>query len=392
MIAFSSPQALFLRVAAIVLLSAGTLAAQATPDVLVLANGDTLHGKFVKSIGGTVTFHNDILGDLNVPWSKIKELHSSQKFAIIPKDVQLQGKNKASSVPTGSVDVENNAITVTGANAPAPIPTANAAFIVDQPTVDKLLHHNPGFFQAWNGAATLGGTIVNSSTRQYTYTAGVGLVRTVPSVSWLNPRNRTSFNFVASYGEITEPAYTDNTTTPPTTVPVNTIKSGIIHFDGEHDEYVSPRLYLLGQFALDHNYSLDLHLQQIYGGGLGVTAVKTPKQELDFKATLQYERQDFSHGTDYNLIGSTFAGAYQLHTKFFNYTQGVNYIPAWNDTSAWSFNEVNQVTFPAYKNLSFSIGTLDTYLNNPPVTLPPTVNNSFQFTFGLTYAIKSKYY
>ena len=395
MLAFASRKALFLSFAATALFSAGTLAAQtaapSNPDVLVLANGDTIHGKLVKSLGGTVTFHSDILGDINITWDKIKELHSSQQFAIIPKGVELQGKKKASQVPTGSVDVVNNTLTVTGSNAPAPIPTANATYIVDQPTVDKLLHHGPGFFQAWNGAATAGATIISSSTKQFTYTAGIGLVRAVPVVPWLSPRNRTAFNLAASYGEIKQPAYTDTTTTPPTVVAVNTIKSGIIHFDGERDEYVSPRLFVLGQFALDHNYSLDLHLQQIYGGGLGYTVVKTPKQELDLKGTVQYERQDFTGQPEINLVGSTFAAAYQYKSKYFTYTQAVNFIPAWNQTSDWSFYETNQVAFPAYKNLSFSIGTLDTYLNNPPVTLPPTVNNSFQFTFGLTYAIKSKY-
>ena len=43
------------------------------------------------------------------------------------------------------------------------------------------------------------------------------------------------------------------------------------------------------------------------------------------------------------------------------------------------------------KALSFSVGTLDSYLNDPPASLPPTKRNSFQFTMGLTYAIKSKY-
>ena len=58
----------------------------------------------------------------------------------------------------------------------------------------------------------------------------------------------------------------------------------------------------------------------------------------------------------------------------------------------YSANETNTVAFPAYKNLSFSVGTLDSYLNDPPLTTsPPTKPNSFQVTLGLTYAIKSKY-
>ena len=395
--AFSNQKITFVRLATMALLSAGALSAQSKPapppppaDVLVLANGDTLHGKLVKEIGGSVTFHSDMVGDVTVGWDKIKELHSSQQFAIIPKGVQLQGRKKAASVPTGTVEVADKSLTITGPNAPPPMPVANAAFIVDKPTVDKLLGREPGFFQGWNGSATAGATIISASTRQYTYTIGAGLVRAVPNVPWLATRNRTIANFSASYGEITQPAYT-NPGPPPTVVPASTLKSGIIHFDGERDEYFSPRLFVLGQLAYDHNYSQDLHLQQIYGGGLGVTLVKSPKQELDLKATVQYEKQDFTNAAGYNLIGSTFAANYRLQTRFLTYTQAVNYIPAWNQTNAWSFSETNQAVFPAYKNLGFSIGTLDTYLNNPPVSLPPTLSNSFQFTFGLTYAIKSKY-
>jgi Protein of unknown function, DUF481 len=332
-----------------------------------------------------------MLGDVTVGWDKIKELHSSQQFAVIPKGVELQGKKKAASVPTGTVSVEDKSLTVTGANAPPPMPVGDAAYIVDKPTVDKLLYHHPSFLQGWNGGVTAGATIIHASTQAYTFTAGASLIRAVPNVPWLNTRNRTTLNFAASYGKISQDAYTDPGP-PPTVVPPTVLKSGIIHFDGEQDRYVSPRFFFLGAMALDHNYSLALHLQQIYGGGIGYTVLKSPKQELDLKGTLQYQRQDFTPAPQLDLIGSTFALSYQLKTKFFTFTQGANYIPAWNDTSAWSFNEVNNVAFPAYKNFSFSLGTLNTYLNNPPTTLPPTLNNSFQFTFGLTYAIKSKYY
>jgi hypothetical protein len=65
--------------------------------------------------------------------------------------------------------------------------------------------------------------------------------------------------------------------------------------------------------------------------------------------------------------------------------------PAYNEPSAFSVNETNTLVFPAYKNFSFSLGTLDSYLNNAPAALPPTRANSFQFMMGLTYAIKSKY-
>ena len=54
-------------------------------------------------------------------------------------------------------------------------------------------------------------------------------------------------------------------------------------------------------------------------------------------------------------------------------------------------DETDTFAFPAYKNFGLSLGTMDSYLNDPPSTEPPTKRNSFQFTMGLTYAFKSKY-
>jgi len=362
------------------------------PDVLVLSNGDTLHGKLVSAMQGKVTFHSDSLGDISLGWDKIKELHSSQKFAVLDKNVKLSGRKSAAQIPIGPLEVADQAVTVhpDSSPAPAPIPVKNVQMITDEATLNKDVFRTPGFFSAWNGAATAGGSVVTATQNQYTFTGGIGLVRLVPTVSWLDPRNRTSADFTASYGKITQPAYLSGDVLVPAVV----TKSAIFHADAERDQYFSPRFFALGQTAFDHNYGQDLQLQQIYGGGFGWTAMKTPKQEVDLKGTIQYERQQFITGTSSsnpNLVGSTFAATYVLHLKLLAYTQGIAYIPAYNDMRAYSANETNTLSFPAYKRLSFSLGTMDSYLNDPPTSLPPTKRNSFQFTMGLTYAIKSKY-
>ena len=357
-------------------------APDASSDVLVLSNGDTLHGKLVKVDGGKLTFHSEALGDVDVSWDHIKEVHSTDQFGVLQKGVKLSHKKEAiTQIPTGSVDVADQAITLHAANAaPAPIPVANAAYVVDTATLQKQFHE-PSFFTGWNGAATAGATLVQATQNQYTVSGALSLVRMVPTVNWLDPRNRTIFDFLGSYGKITEPG-------------VPTTKSAIYHIDGERDQYFSPRVYALVQTAFDHNFAQNLQLQQIYGGGLGWTIFSTPRHEGDVKGTVQYERQQFitgTSGTTLDLIGSTFAFNYILHTKPFTYTQGLAYIPAYNEPRAYSANETNTVAFTAYKNFGFSIGTIDSYLNNPPATVPATKRNSFQFTMGLTYAIKSKY-
>jgi hypothetical protein len=366
--------------------------AAAAPDVVVLSNGDTLHGTLVNATGGKVNFHSDALGDISIPWDKIKELHTAGSYAVLNKNVKNYGRKTAQAIPTGPLEVSNKAISVQAPAAPAPIPVADAEYIMDKTTLDKELYHHPGFFAGWNGAATAGAAVVAATQNQYTFSGGVGLVRVVPTVSWLNTRNRTSMDFTGSFGKITQPAYTIPGP-PPTVVPAVVTKSALYHADAERDEYFSPRFFALAQVAFDHNYAQDLDLQQIYGGGVGFTVLKTPRQEADLKATIQYEKQQFisDSSANHNLIGSTISAAYVLHQKLVTYTQEIAYIPAFNDPHAYSANETNTLAFPAWKNFGFSVGTLDSYLNGPPASLPPTKRNSFQFTMGLTYAIKSKY-
>lgn len=364
------------------------------PDVIVFTNGDQLTGKFVQAVGDTVSFHSDIIGDVTVEWSKVKELRTAQKIAVIEKSVQIKHHQLPASVPVGTISVANEQITVqptTNATI-APIPIKSAQYVIDQTTLNKQLVGHPGFFQAWNGSATAGLTLVQATQNQYSFTGGVALIRTVPTVSWLDPRNRTTLDYAQSYGKITEPSYVDANGN---FVPSTYTKSSIFHADAERDEYLSPRFYLLGQVAFDHNYSQNLDLQQIYGGGIGYTIIKTPKQEMDVKATVQYERQAFFNtvtNENQNLIGSTFGGYYTLHLpKSILFTQQLLYIPAWNNMRAYSVSETDALVFPAYKNFGFQVGTLDTYLNNVPLAYPPTKRNSFQFTAGVTYTIKSAY-
>src|SRR5580698_3755102 len=136
------------------LMAAGNLFAaddKPQPDVVVFTNGDQLTGKFVQAIGNTVTFHSDIVGDINVDWSKIKELHTAQKLAVLDKSVQVRNHQIPANIPIGMVSVANNQITVQSTtNATiAPIPIANAQFVIDETTLNKQLRGHPGFFQGW---------------------------------------------------------------------------------------------------------------------------------------------------------------------------------------------------------------------------------------------------
>src|ERR1700719_1916460 len=89
-----------------VTLSSASLHAQASkpePDVVVFPNGEKLIGHFESFAGGTAKFKSDTLGEITIDLSKVQELHTSQKFAVIAKNVNLARGDKGGQIPRGSI-------------------------------------------------------------------------------------------------------------------------------------------------------------------------------------------------------------------------------------------------------------------------------------------------
>jgi hypothetical protein len=361
-------------------------AAPAAPsDVIIFTNGDQLTGKLLREVGGSVTFHSDIAGDISVDWDKIKSIKTGQQFAVIQQGQHVTRKTADADIVQGNVQVEDDQVKVTQATGGASkdIPVKDAQYVIDKGTYTQELHGNPGFFSGWAGSVTAGATLVEATQNSRNFTGGVALARAIPSVTWLDPRDRTLVDFTGAYGSVTQPGTVGT-------------KTNILHGDAEHDWYFSPRLYFLVDAAWDHNYSQGLSLQQSYGGGIGYTVIKEPKQELDVKFDVHYEKQTFFITPNIlpippltptkNLIGMDFGDTYMLklpHGLVFN--EGATITPAFNQTNAWSAVGTAGLVFPVYKRFSFSIGTLDDFLNDPAAG---SKKNSFQFTAGVTYTLK----
>jgi hypothetical protein len=369
--------------------AAAAAAANKSPgDVLIFTNGDQLTGELMHSTGKTVTFKSDMAGEINVSWSKVKELHSQREFVVLGKGAHRSWRSLQQSVPSGSIKVESNNIELTSKEETQVLPIRDTVDVLDRQTFEREAVEDMNFFHRWTGAATLGATLINATQNNYTYTASASAVRSMPTVSYLPPRNRTLANFSGSYSRITQrqapgaPALPD-------------LLSSIFHVDAERDQYRNSRIYLLAQTAFDHNFSQGLDLQQIYGAGVGWTVLQRPNQTLDLRMTLQYEKQVFLDTVteqNTNLVGSTASVNYTAKLPFnATFQQQIQYLPAYNETAAYSLSENDTLSFPLYKRFRLQLGTLDSYLNNPPTTTypdPPNRPNSFQFTTGVSYTFK----
>ncbi|HXE06460.1 MAG TPA: DUF481 domain-containing protein [Acidobacteriaceae bacterium] len=355
------------------------------PDTIVFTNGDQLTGKLERAVGDSVVFKSDIAGEITVSLDKVKELRSSGSFAVLRKGAD----------PTRA-DVARGALVFTGGNLsvasasgqPETVPEKDVAYIIDQATYEKDLEKKAGFRSGWNGSINGGATLVRSTDTGETFTAGIALVRAIPTVPFLPGRNRTTFDLQETYGKLTTPVI-PQPAPPAQPIPASVAITSIFHADAERDEYFSARVYALGQAAFDHNYAQGLNLQQVYGAGIGWSAIKSAKQGLDLKGTMQYEKQTYvktSNTPDHDIIGSTISELYHRNLpRKLLFTEAFSALPAWNEFHAFSANGSVSLAMPVYKRLSLAVTTSDNFLNDPAFGYK---KNSYQFVTTVSYSLK----
>ena len=368
-------------------------------EELTLKNDDKLTGQLLNSTGTEIKFKSDLAGEVTVKWENVKELKSKRDFAVVPKDLK-EARNSA-IVPQGAINIGEKGVIVSPisttksdlnatpagpeakpgaakeAVAAKEIPTSKISYVVDDATYQKEINKKIGFRSGWDGHITTGTAMIYSTQNSYLFQVDTALKRVVPTVSWLDPKLRTTVNFTLSAGQTTQPG-TETTIT------------NIYHVDAERDEYFSPRGYYLQALSFDHNYSQGLVFQQIYGGGVGATLFKKKNAEFDITADLHYESQQFNATANVSelnlhLIGSALTEAYTRKWGKLQFDEKFLADIAWNNASAFSATGTSSVRLPIYKRLSFSVATIDNFLNNPQVGYK---KNSFQLTTGFALNLK----
>jgi hypothetical protein len=136
------------------------------------------------------------------------------------------------------------------------ISISKIGFIVDDLSYQKEIHRKIGWTSGWDGHITTGSTTIFSTQTSFLIAVSATLKRSIPTVSWLDPKLRTTINFNLSAGKTTQTGDPDTFT-------------NIYHVGAERDEYFSRKGYYLQVTSFDHDYSQGLVLQQIYGRGVG---------------------------------------------------------------------------------------------------------------------------
>jgi len=367
-------------------------------EELIFKNGDRLTGTLSNSTGEAIKFKSDLAGEVTVLWSNVKELKSNRDFAVIPKTIK-DSRNSA-AVPQGAIKIEEKSIEITPVApdqsiadklpgkqpeheiptgkliSPVVVPTSKIGFVVDDASYLKEIHRNIDWTSGWDGHIATGSTAILSTQNSFTLTIAGALKRSVPTVSWLDPKLRTLIDFNLSVGKATQPGDPDTFT-------------NVYHIGAERDEYFNSRGYYLQVISFDHDYSQGLTLQQVYGGGVGATLAKSLKQEFDITADLHYEGQQFNATSnepelDRHLIGSSIAETYSRKWGKLNFDEKLSANLAWNDESAFSASGTTSARMPVYKKLGFTVSVIDNFLNSPQIGYQ---KNSLQFSTGFVLTL-----
>ena len=357
-----------LRVVLFVSLSSGLLLA----DQITLKNGDHLTGKIVKSDAKTLVLHTEFAGDVNIQFAAIDQIITDQELHVDLKGGKTAvgtvtttgGKLEIATKTSGTVEAAKEDITVIRNDA-------------EQTAYDKSQH--PTLRRGWTGGANVGFSLARGNSE----TENLALA--------FNAAHPTIHDKITLYASSVYTANNEPGAVPSTIA--NLVTGGL-----RYDRNLTAKMFAFVSADFMSNQLQFLDLRGVYGGGVGLHAVKSDKTILDFLAGGNYTHETYSNGppnptpppafTSYgftNKFGALTLGE-ELTQKLGSttvLTQKLYFFPDLSDTSQYrgtfNFGTVTKIS----KWLGWQNQFADVYVTNPPSTAK---KNDVIFTTGLNFS------
>jgi putative salt-induced outer membrane protein YdiY len=325
-------------------------------DQVTLTNGDRITGTIEKSDGKTLTLKTDLAGTIEIQWSGIKELISEAPLAVTTTE--------APQPYSGTVMANEGTVTITTApGASQTVPQADVKALrspAEQEAYEKSLH--PVLYRGWNGGLNLGFALTGGNSETTSLAIAFKAARPTPT-------DKLSLFADAVYAKNNAPGADPSTT-------ANNVDGGI-----RYDRNITARLFGFANAAFQTNDLQDLNLRSLFGGGLGLHAIKSERTTLDLLGGANYTRESYTTLTRNFAalqVGDEFthkfgAGGTSLVQKFFFFPDMNTFGEYYTTFDLGTVTKLNK--WLGWQN-SFS----DTYVTNPPLGKK---KNDIIFTTGL---------
>jgi hypothetical protein len=325
----------FRPIAAIVGFVLLSVAAPALADTVTLKDGSVIHGKNLHIANGVVTITTSFAGDVAIKQDQV---------ASFETDAPVHVKTKNDSAVLGKVEGKDPDIVVSSANGTY-ITTINGvksawAAGAEDPEVVALRRH--WIFEI---STDIAGKSGNSSG----FAGALGAVATLKT-----PTDALKFyaaaNHAVANGTTSEDAY----------------KGGV-----EYNAFFSPVLSWFLSTELMQDNVKDISLRSSTLGGIGYNAIRSKREDLQFRAGLsyRYERYDTAPTTpNFSSAGLNLALVHRLDiAPWLILHNSISYMPSFQDFNNFVLNHDSNVTMPfaGTKAWSLRLGENNEFVSKP---------------------------
>lgn len=333
----------------------------ARADQVMLKNGDRLSGTIVKSDDKTMVLKTDWAGEVNVQWSAVAGISSTQ-----PLHLELKNGHTLA----GTVKTEDSRFEVAAPEGGRASASRDEIVAIrsdaEQRSYDRQQH--PGLRDFWSGLFDTGLNLTRGNSALLAYNLSAKVARTVP-------RDKLTAYATAVYA-------TDDTI-PPGHTTAHAVLGG-----ARLDYNLTPRFFVFGfaDFAFDEFQHLDL--RSVLGGGAGLHLIKTKDTTLDVFAGGDYSRESFSPNPPLVITGVTRNNAEVVAGEELSwkansrlaFNERFSFFPNLSETGEYRFQLDSSAATKLKNWLSWQITFSDRFLSNP---LPGLKSNDALLSTGL---------
>jgi len=317
-------------------------------DQLVPVSGHPLFGSLSGASDGTVTFEVDAGASISLPWAKVKSIHRKGP-------IYLETSQVPAALPLifGEATLESDGSTVMiigGGETRSLKISAITSLTTTPPKLPPTV--------TWTGSISPKFSLA-MGTQSVQTIGGAMFIRRAQNTKETDWKHQETSLSIEGTNSLTEQAGSPSVR--------------IHEYDGEfaHSIYLFDGLYAAIRAEDYHNTALNLYLQQMYGGGVGKRVYADKNVSLELLADGLFVTEHF-----YGATGATFGAARfgdrlglrigKLKGGPMVISQGIGYIPAFEQAKAWQVRGTAILDLPVTKAFSLSVNFADNYLENAP--------------------------
>jgi Protein of unknown function, DUF481 len=338
-------------------------------DEVVATNGDHTVGMFQSADATDVTLGLSSGATVTIPWEKTERvvLHGNVKVTL---KLTLTSKCKELDFPSPLITFKDKTLSFAVAGGrPQSLLLSSVESISVTSDAEKQLGK-----PKWAGSINPQAKLSTGTQGQQTLGATVNLQRT------------QHFNWEGTGQQVTKLAMQANNALS-TQVGSPSIRTSQYDAELYHDVYLTKKLYFDVVGYGYHNDSLNIYLEQRYGGGLGGTVFEDCRQSLELTGNLVFIGEHFYGGVpSLGFAAATLTEKYSINLAKVNgrpvsVNETFTYVPAFGQKKAWQLHGRTDLNLPITKSFSTTIGFADDYYENAPKVR----KNWSTSSIGITY-------